>query len=107
MANIWVASGQIWKCVCDMMKRCAFLIRIILVPILFGFWGAALVEVRAAKLTVLNGGFEAGKQYWRGDGKVVTLRDGNKVGEMESDDRRLEHLAIGIDMGDLDVIEVR
>lgn len=56
---------------------------------------------------VLNGGFESGKQYWRGDGKVVTLNDGNKVGEMESDDRRLEHLAIGIDMEDLDVIEIR
>jgi len=33
---------------------------------------------------VMNGAFEAGNQYWRGDGKVVTLPDGNKVYQMEA-----------------------
>jgi hypothetical protein len=33
---------------------------------------------------VMNGAFEAGNQYWHGDGKVVTLPDGNKVYQIEA-----------------------
>jgi hypothetical protein len=38
----------------------------------------------AADVGIKNGDFATGKQFWRGDGTVTTLPDGNKVLEMNS-----------------------
>jgi hypothetical protein len=37
----------------------------------------------------MNGGFETGIQFWRGDGKIVTLQDGNKVCQVEASKQRV------------------
>jgi hypothetical protein len=61
----------------------------------------------AADLGLKNGDFTTGKQFWRGDGTVVTLTDGNKVIEMVSNLRRQEQVYQDIEMGALTQVEVK
>lgn len=61
----------------------------------------------AADLGLKNGDFTTGKQFWRGDGTVVTLPDGNKVIEMVSNPRRQDQVYQEIEMGTLTQVEVR
>jgi hypothetical protein len=60
-----------------------------------------------ADLGLKNGDFTTGKQFWRGDGTVVTLPDGNKVIEMASNPRRQDQVYQDIEMGTLTQVEVK
>jgi hypothetical protein len=46
-----------------------------------------------------NGDFEKGKQFWRGDGKSVTLPEGGKVLELKADDKYNDEISQEIDWG--------
>jgi hypothetical protein len=56
---------------------------------------------------IKNGDFQSGNQYWKGDGTVVTLADGNRVGQIKASDRRFQMLEIEFELGDLNEMEVR
>jgi hypothetical protein len=53
----------------------------------------------AAEPELKNGDFEKGKQFWRGDGKVVTLPEGGKVLELKADDKYNDEISQEIDWG--------
>ncbi len=55
---------------------------------------------------VLNGGFEAGIQFWKGDGKIVTLADGNKIFEVAASKSRMKDLSQDFKMGELQEVEI-
>ena len=78
-----------------------------ILPCLIYAWCALYCEAAEQKPIIRNGNFESGKQYWKGDGKVITLEDGNKVGQIIGDDRTLQDLKIEFEMGDLQVVEIR
>ena len=61
----------------------------------------------AADLGLKNGDFTTGKQFWRGEGTVVTLPDGNKVLEMSSTTRQQSQAYQEIKMGTLVEVEVK
>lgn len=61
----------------------------------------------AADIGIKNGDFASGKQFWRGDGVVVTLPDGNKVIELTSSERRSSEISQEIEKGTLVALEVR
>jgi len=61
----------------------------------------------AADIGIKNGDFTSGKQFWRGDGVVVTLPDGNKVIELTSSERRSNEISQEIEKGMLVALEVR
>lgn len=61
----------------------------------------------AADIGIKNGDFTSGKQFWRGDGVVITLPDGNKVVELTSSERRSSEISQEIEKGKLVALEVR
>ena len=61
----------------------------------------------AADAGLKNGDFATGKQYWHGDGTVVTLPDGNKVLELNSSTRDQNEVHQDLKLGSLPEIEVR
>ena len=60
----------------------------------------------AADPEVRNGDFEKGKQFWRGDGKVVVLPEGGKVLELKADDRYNDQVTQDFDMGKAQKLEI-
>ena len=87
---------------------CCFFLRSQPLPAVVAAWAMFTGLASAEKLIIQNGSFDAGKKYWKGDGEVVTLKeDGNRVGQIEADERRLKHLSIEFEMGDLTVLEIR
>ncbi len=89
------------------MKQHALIPRTWILSCLICAWCALYGEAAEQKSLIPNGNFEAGKQYWKGDGKVITLEDGNRAGQIIGDDRTLQHLKIEFEMGDLQVLEIR
>jgi len=61
----------------------------------------------AADLGLKNGDFTTGKQFWRGDGTVITLPDGNKVLEMNSTTRQQSEAYQDLKIGALVEVEVK
>ncbi|WP_131990113.1 carbohydrate-binding protein CenC [Chthoniobacter flavus] len=55
---------------------------------------------------ISNGGFEAGMQIWRGDGKIVLLPDGNRVCEIEASKSRMKDLKQEFHLRQLQQVEV-
>ncbi|MEN3941002.1 hypothetical protein WJU23_06900 [Prosthecobacter sp. SYSU 5D2] len=55
---------------------------------------------------VRNGDFEKGKQFWRGDGKVVTLPNGGKACQLETSQRYSDELTQEVDFGKVTAVEV-
>jgi hypothetical protein len=53
----------------------------------------------ADEVEIKNGGFESGKQYWRGDGKVVNAAEGGKVCELKATERYVDAITQDIDIG--------
>jgi hypothetical protein len=53
-----------------------------------------------------NGGFEAGMQIWKGDGKIILLPDGNRVCEIEASKSRLKEIKQEFRMKQLQQVEV-
>lgn len=53
----------------------------------------------ADALELKNGDFENGKQFWRGDGKVVTAKEGSKVLELKASERYGDEITQEVDMG--------
>lgn len=73
-----------------------------------GFFLCLLTAVAADETSVIkNGDFQSGNQYWKGDGTVVTLPDGNRVGQIKASDRRFQMLEIEFELGELNEMEVR
>jgi len=58
-------------------------------------------------LGVKNGDFFTGKQFWRGNGKIVTLPDGNKVLELTSNTRDIDSAYQELKLGTLPEVEVK
>jgi hypothetical protein len=63
--------------------------------------------LHAADLGLRNGDFVTGKQFWHGDGKIVSLPDGNKVLEMTSNTRDLDHVYQAMALGMMPEVEVK
>lgn len=61
----------------------------------------------AENSVIKNGDFQSGNQYWTGDGSVITLADGNRVGQIKANDRQFQELEIEFELGDLNEMEVR
>ncbi len=61
----------------------------------------------AADIGIKNGDFTSGKQFWLGDGLIVSLPDGNKVIELVSSVRRPSEISQEMEMGKLVAVEVR
>ncbi|MDR3404198.1 MAG: carbohydrate-binding protein CenC [Chthoniobacter sp.] len=55
---------------------------------------------------ITNGGFEAGMQIWKGDGKIVLLPDGNRVCEIEASKSRMKDLKQEFHLKQLQQVEV-
>lgn len=62
-------------------------------------WAADAPEVR-------NGDFEKGKQFWRGDGRIVTEAAGNKVCELKTSERKGDEITQDIDTGKAAQVEI-
>ena len=60
----------------------------------------------AADPEIRNGDFEKGKQFWRGDGKVVVLPEGGKALELKADDRYNDQITQDFDFGKAQAIEI-
>jgi hypothetical protein len=60
----------------------------------------------ADELEIKNGGFEGGKQYWRGDGKVVTTPEGGKFCELKAAARYTDSITQDIDIGKNDRVQL-
>lgn len=71
----------------------------------FGLCLSSLLS--AADVGLKNGDFTTGKQFWRGDGTVVTLPDGNKVLEMNSTTRQQSEAYQDLKTGSLVEVEVK
>ena len=54
-----------------------------------------------------NGDFSTGKQFWRGNGKIVALPDGNKVLELTSNTRDVDAAYQELKLGTLPEVEVK
>ncbi len=63
--------------------------------------------LQAADLGLKNGDFFTGKQFWRGNGKIVTLPDGNKVIELTSNTRDIDTAYQELKLGNLPEVEVK
>ncbi len=63
--------------------------------------------ISAADIGLKNGDFTTGKQFWRGDGTVTTLQDGNKVLEMNSTTREQSEAYQDIKLGSIVEVEVK
>lgn len=61
----------------------------------------------AADTGLKNGDFTTGKQFWRGDGTVTTLPDGNKVLEINSTTREQNEVHQEIKLGPIVEVEVK
>ncbi len=61
----------------------------------------------AADIGLKNGDFTTGKQFWHGDGTVITLPDGNKVLELPSATRQQNEAHQEIKTGTLVEVEVK
>lgn len=72
---------------------------------LFGLCMSSLLN--AADVGLKNGDFTTGKQFWRGDGTVITLPDGNKVLEMNSTTRQQSEVYQDIKLGPVVEVEVK
>ncbi len=73
-----------------------------------GLFLCLLTAVAAEEKSVIkNGDSQSGNQYWTGDGNVITLEDGNRVGQIKASDRRFQMLKIEFELGDLNEMEVR
>lgn len=55
---------------------------------------------------ITNGGFEAGMQIWKGDGKIVLLPEGNRVCEIEASKSRMKDIKQEFHMKQLQQVEV-
>ena len=55
---------------------------------------------------ITNGGFEAGIQNWKGDGKIVLEHDGNRVCEIEASKARMREIHQEFHMKQLQQVEV-
>jgi len=55
---------------------------------------------------ITNGGFEAGMQIWKGDGKIVLLPDGNRVCEIDASKSRMKDLKQEFHLKQLQQVEV-
>ena len=55
---------------------------------------------------IMNGGFEAGNQYWKGDGKVERLPDGSRVCEIEAARNRRKDITQEFRMKDSTQVEI-
>jgi len=55
---------------------------------------------------ITNGGFEAGMQIWRGDGKIILLPEGNRVCEIEASKSRMKDVKQEFHMKQLQQVEV-
>lgn len=53
-----------------------------------------------------NGDFENGKQFWKGDGKIVIEKEGNKVLELKAGERAGESISQEFDLGKLSKIGI-
>jgi hypothetical protein len=63
--------------------------------------------LHAADVGLKNGDFLAGKQFWQGDGKSITLPDDNKVLELTSNTRDTNEAHQGLKLGALPTVEVK
>ncbi len=63
--------------------------------------------LHAADIGLKNGDFLTGKQFWHGDGKVVSLPDGNKVLELTSNTRDIDHVFQALTLNSLPEVEVK
>jgi hypothetical protein len=55
---------------------------------------------------IMNGGFEAGIQFWKGDGKVERLPDGGRVCEIEAARNRLKDITQEFRMKGMTQVEI-
>lgn len=55
---------------------------------------------------IINGGFEAGMQIWKGDGKIVLLPEGNRVCEIEASKSRMKDIKQEFRMKQLQQVEI-
>ena len=55
---------------------------------------------------ITNGSFEAGLQFWKGDGKNVLLHDGNRVCEIEASKSRMREIHQEFHMKQLQQVEI-
>ena len=55
---------------------------------------------------ITNGGFEAGMQIWKGDGKIILLPDGNRVCEVEASRSRMKDIKQQFHMRQLQRVEI-
>ena len=55
---------------------------------------------------IINGGFEAGMQIWKGDGKIVLLPEGNRVCEIEASKSRMKDIKQEFHMKQLQQVEI-
>lgn len=77
--------------------------------ILLGFSWICLSRGQGAEPSgnlIMNGAFEAGNQYWKGDGKVVTLPEGNKVYQLEAASNRLRTMSQDFRMHGLKEVQI-
>lgn len=65
---------------------------LLLLSLIGGLQAADDVEIK-------NGGFESGKQYWRGDGKIVTTTEGGKVCELKAAERYVDSITQDVEIG--------
>ena len=68
-------------------------------PLLFLILIGSMSAHAADALELKNGDFENGKQFWRGDGKVVTTKEGGKVLELKASERYGDEITQEVDMG--------
>lgn len=63
--------------------------------------------LHAADVGLKNGDFLAGKQFWSGDGKGITLPDDNKVLELSSNTQDTNEIHQELKLGALPTVEVK
>lgn len=72
---------------------------------LIAYKGSGIAADNAGNL-ITNGGFEAGMQIWKGDGKIVLLPDGNRVCEIDASKSKMKDLKQEFRMKQLQQVEV-
>ncbi|MDZ4289103.1 MAG: carbohydrate binding domain-containing protein [Prosthecobacter sp.] len=66
----------------------------------------AVSAFAADPLDLKNGDFEKGKQFWRGDGKIVSETEANKVCELKASERYGDEITQEIDLGKNTKVEI-
>jgi hypothetical protein len=66
----------------------------------------ALTHAEETDNLIMNGGFETGIQFWKGDGKIERLPDGSRVYEIEASKNRMRNITQEFRMKDLSQVEI-